>query len=230
MDSISRWRKGARIRTKIHVAKKMCSDCKIIKDREDFHKDSVSKDGLQRYCKKCFSIRKHNSNVKSREKIRQYNKKQHALYRQSQEFVLANREKVKRWVKKFPEKRKTIAMNYRSRKYKLPSNFSADDKADTEEMFKNKCAFCGITGVPMTMEHIVPISRRDVLNPGTVRGNMIPLCRPCNSSKHDKLLEEYLLDERLLRPEIKAYLRSRGMSGKELAEEIRYSLDVLAKT
>jgi 5-methylcytosine-specific restriction endonuclease McrA len=49
------------------------------------------------------------------------------------------------------------------------------------------CAYCGITGVMLTKDHIVPISR------GGSDGidNIVPACTSCNSSKSGKLLSEW---------------------------------------
>lgn len=94
------------------------------------------------------------------------------------------------------------------------------------EMFEHKCAFCGSTE-ELTMEHVIPVHRRDVLNPGTVRGNIIPLCKLCNDSKGTKLLEEYLLDPKMVRPQISEHLQARDATVGDLVTEIRFFLYML---
>jgi 5-methylcytosine-specific restriction endonuclease McrA len=49
-----------------------------------------------------------------------------------------------------------------------------------------RCAYCGIKG-PLSADHVIPISRG---GRGTI-GNILPACRPCNSSKSNSLLVEW---------------------------------------
>jgi 5-methylcytosine-specific restriction endonuclease McrA len=55
------------------------------------------------------------------------------------------------------------------------------------ESFDGRCAYCFAPGA-LTIDHVVPISRggRHELS------NVAPACKPCNSAKHAKLLEEWL--------------------------------------
>lgn len=52
------------------------------------------------------------------------------------------------------------------------------------------CAYCG--GPGGTVDHVVPLSRGGQ----HAEGNLVPACRPCNSSKADKLLIEWLIARR----------------------------------
>ena len=58
---------------------------------------------------------------------------------------------------------------------------------DNEQEYDNKCALCG-TKENLTVDHVYPISRG---GPNII-GNIIPLCRSCNSKKKDRILtQEY---------------------------------------
>jgi len=196
------------------------------------HYEIIKADGrMELYRKRCIEknpgIRNrwaHNYRENHREHINEYMR----LYRWAHPEV--HRKARQKWTKNNPEKNRIKVQRRNTRKRELPFDLKEQDVEDLMELFEDSCAFCDVNGVKLTLEHVVPLNRRDVPNPGTVRGNLIPLCKACNSSKNDKLLEEYLLDEKLLRPEIIEYLRERGMSGKELAAEIRYFLNVLAKS
>ncbi len=48
-----------------------------------------------------------------------------------------------------------------------------------------KCAYCDAPAT--TIDHVVPISRGGL----DAYGNVVPACRPCNSSKRDRLLSEW---------------------------------------
>ena len=50
-----------------------------------------------------------------------------------------------------------------------------------------KCSYCGATE-DLAVDHVVPLSRGGTNDPG----NLTPACKPCNSSKRDKLVEEWL--------------------------------------
>ena len=47
------------------------------------------------------------------------------------------------------------------------------------------CFYC--QDFPTTVDHVVPLIRGGTNH----RDNLVPCCRPCNSSKHDKLLNEW---------------------------------------
>lgn len=49
-----------------------------------------------------------------------------------------------------------------------------------------RCAYCGERG-QMTMDHVVPVSRGG----SNYIGNILPACKPCNSSKGARLLMEW---------------------------------------
>ena len=49
-------------------------------------------------------------------------------------------------------------------------------------IFNFSCAYCGCTGVPLTMDHLTPVSKG---GPHTL-WNIVPACRSCNSKKGDR--------------------------------------------
>ena len=71
--------------------------------------------------------------------------------------------------------------------------FSDADWKRTLNRYRFCCAYCGESG-PLTMDHVVPISRggRHSI------GNVVPACGPCNFGKHTSLAIEWRrrLDER----------------------------------
>lgn len=52
-----------------------------------------------------------------------------------------------------------------------------------------ECRYCGCTD-ELAVDHIIPLSRGGTNDPE----NLTPACKPCNSSKRDKLVEEWLRD------------------------------------
>lgn len=55
------------------------------------------------------------------------------------------------------------------------------------ERFDRRCAYC-FAFTKLTMDHVVPLCRKGRHAPD----NVAPACRACNSSKHKKLLSEWL--------------------------------------
>lgn len=53
--------------------------------------------------------------------------------------------------------------------------------------YRHSCAYCGAAGVPLEIDHVVPISRggRHAI------GNVVPACVPCNRSKFNHFLSEW---------------------------------------
>ena len=98
-----------------------------------------------------------------------------------------------------------------------------DDIVDIFMIFDNKCAFCG-SEENLEIDHVIPISRSDIENPGTVRGNLMPLCRSCNASKRDRTLEEYLMDPVIILPEIRLALEEKRKDCSWLIAEVKFKL------
>lgn len=108
------------------------------------------------------------------------------------------------WAKTHPDRRREIEKEYRqnnkhivvlaslrrrTRKLSYPVDFTKQDWKTCLTYWDNRCAYCGsqqgfINSMKITAEHFVPLN--DPSNPGTVRGNIIPACKTCNSSKSDK--------------------------------------------
>lgn len=105
---------------------------------------------------------------------------------------------------KTPEgKRQVKRMNHlrRIRKINSIGSFSPLDLKKLEEFTSLKCEYCGIdVSAKHHLDHITPISRG-----GTGWINNIAItCVSCNSSKHNKILEEY-------NPALVPYIQSRNL-------------------
>lgn len=50
------------------------------------------------------------------------------------------------------------------------------------------CVYCGVTGVPLQLDHVIPRSRGGADTPD----NLVACCRPCNTSKGAKTPEEWV--------------------------------------
>ena len=171
---------------------KKCSRCKQMKDPSEFGKDKSRPDGLNIACKKC----KSEANLKYRQNNRQaYLKSKNDSHKRNIEhelqykknYYIQNRVAIiayqKNYAKKNPTKRSKIKSAYRGRKKSV--SFLVLDK-EIQKIKSSPCFACG-AAERIEIDHIIPLSKggRHSI------GNLMPLCRSCNSSKSNKLLIEW---------------------------------------
>lgn len=83
----------------------------------------------------------------------------------------------------------------KARKAKLADSFTQEDWGQCLDYFSGTCAACGTLPtlfIRLEMDHYVPLSSPDC--PGTVKGNMIPLCKSCNASKGNRDALEWAVE------------------------------------
>lgn len=97
----------------------------------------------------------------------QNNKEELAIYQR--EYAKENREAIN-----------AIGQRRRARKKELPATLTKCEYGQTLDDFGNACAYCGTKPKDtLHQEHIVPV----VKGGGYTKGNIIPACQSCNSSK-----------------------------------------------
>jgi 5-methylcytosine-specific restriction endonuclease McrA len=64
---------------------------------------------------------------------------------------------------------------------------AAEQQLLLEQIYQACCIYCGVEGVPLTLDHVVPLSRGGAHD----RSNLVFCCLHCNSSKGAKLLSEW---------------------------------------
>ncbi len=70
--------------------------------------------------------------------------------------------------------------------------------------WKHACAYCGVSGVPLELDHVVPRSRG-----GSDReSNRVPACHRCNQQKGNRPIQEFLHDRPALLQRIQAHLKT----------------------
>jgi len=94
---------------------------------------------------------------------------------------------IREWRKSHPEQVRAKIREYRA-KLGRSGTVSAEEWRAVVEYYGNRCAYCGREGVPLTMDHIDPVSRGGPHTPY----NVAPACRRCNCSKHNSNLIEFL--------------------------------------
>ncbi|MBB5443641.1 MULTISPECIES: HNH endonuclease [unclassified Paraburkholderia] len=73
------------------------------------------------------------------------------------------------------------------------------------ELFNGLCAYCG--NHFETWDHVIPVSKGGTTTPG----NMVPACRPCNSSKKNSDINDWLDRAPMIKPYTIEYLSFAGV-------------------
>jgi 5-methylcytosine-specific restriction endonuclease McrA len=99
------------------------------------------------------------------------------------------------WRRQNHEQALASVQRYRNRRAALPDGLTGDDWAYALWFWDNRCAYCGVSDElePLETDHFIPISNELYDNPGSVPWNIVPACRSCNATKHNKSPEEFLL-------------------------------------
>lgn len=205
--------------TSVPIPLKRCTKCGEEKPHEMFHVMTSSKDGRMTHCKSCRSLQRKNNpeprrayvaanlereqmrkkawEVANRERIRERRRNLHQIdpeparrrqrkYRSKNTEVLKN--KRRQWFKNNPVK--MMIYNHRRRAIiaQIDGFHTDKDIAHIRFIQQGHCAYCGRLGQRLTLEHIIPVTREGSSNDPW---NLCLACRSCNSSKGDKLLEEW---------------------------------------
>lgn len=113
------------------------------------------------------------------------------------------RKLAKKWKKKVARgKGKTLKERRQSRaeKWGAPGFYCWDSMI---EIHGDRCSLCGVSGVPMTEGHIIPLSRGG----SNWSWNIRPECSPCNHEKDNFLDEELPRSFWVSRPDVEAWPR-----------------------
>lgn len=107
----------------------------------------------------------------------------------------ANRERARaqarKWKRKNPEKRLESQRERRAKKKGAPIiKLTAAQWALILDYFGHACAYCGVTGVSLTQDHVVPLSRGGEHS----AANVVPACVHCNSRKFARPLWRFLME------------------------------------
>lgn len=200
---------------------KRCPHCEEIKSRDEFHRHSKRADGLQSWCKVCFSERERTARVKARrteiherrwEEEPEYRKR---VTRQRREgfdrYRNSPRGKAKRreyWLsgagkrtgQRYRQSQKgkiSMAVRHERRRATFEGDVSIEEWSTILGMYTDHrgtmCAYCYEIIENPTMDHINPISGggRHEIE------NVVPACGSCNSSKGAKPLLRWMYDKQM---------------------------------
>jgi hypothetical protein len=119
-----------------------------------------------------------------------YDKNYRIKYRSNPENKEKEKEYNKKWFSKNPHKRSLYDNMRRARVLELPNTLTHAQWEQLLSLFNHSCAYCGGND-RIAMDHLIPVSRKDINNPGTAWGNIVPACKKCNSKKNNKTHYEF---------------------------------------
>ena len=146
---------------------KVCSSCKELKPLLEFHKRSISPDGLNASCKSCRSrIRKSYQSQKN------YNKAYRERHRDDlleskRLWDASNREHINSYRKAYRKKNPTKHREWDARKrasrlQRIPKWLNAEQKEEIKQFYWLRDDIVTITGELYEVDHIVPLQGREV--------------------------------------------------------------------
>jgi len=163
--------------------------------------DCICKECWREYCRRWQKAnpekvreanrRWHEANLeKAREAVRRYRKANPERVRESsRRWYEANpekaREKDRRWAQANSEKVREYCRHRRA--LKRNATIKPVDEQAVYELNGHVCIYCGTTE-NLELDHVAPLTKGGA----HCEENLVVACRSCNSSKHDKPLEEWL--------------------------------------
>lgn len=91
----------------------------------------------------------------------------------------------RRWRQENPEKENARTHRRRSRIKGGGGSYTAQEWLDLCNQYGNRCLACGRGDVPLAADHIKPVS----LGGSSDISNIQPLCKSCNSQKHNRYID-----------------------------------------
>lgn len=184
---------------------KGCNGCGQTKPHSEFYKDNRPGRDIQSKCKACqkaYRLARIDKDKENKAAYYQANKPKFYGYHRKryEKFSDEIRQKSKQWRADNPEKFANQLLSWRlanpekhneagqKRRARQKANgvFSISQK-ELKRLYSSVCFYCGAIE-PITLDHVVPIA----LGGRHSIGNIVPACRPCNTSKKDRLLITWL--------------------------------------
>lgn len=198
---------------------KKCTKCFKVKQLDKFAKNARNKtNGRQPKCKECnkayylanqekerarskkYYYDNHEANLKHRAELRKRPEAKKKKSQQDKSYYARNkkviRERFNEWIKL---NRARVADYQREYKYKRNAKIISNGnntltRGQIALLFEKHpyCEYCGKINTLLTVDHIVPINKGGQ----NCLANVTIACKSCNSSKGDKLLEEWLQNQK----------------------------------
>jgi 5-methylcytosine-specific restriction endonuclease McrA len=158
------------------VTEKPCIDCGEVKPLSEFYRHPRMSDGHLNSCKDC---------RRTYQRSRPYDKERERRRNQTEARKKYHAANLKRWRRENPLKAAAQRDRIRSLRLRCDGNYTAAEFRAHCEKYGNVCLRCGRGEVPLTPDHVVPLS----LGGSNWISNIQPLCRRCNSWKNARVMD-----------------------------------------
>jgi 5-methylcytosine-specific restriction endonuclease McrA len=190
---------------------KICTKCKEWRPVTRYIKRIISRDGYDSICNECRNAASRQWRANNKDRVAELNRQFYETNRAERleyhrQYRQENKSRIKQLMNKFRRERPDYHRNYmrqwaqanpakiqaydharRAFKMGLSDTFSAEEWKDLKARYNYTCLRCGRQEpeIKLTADHVVPISKGGA---GTIN-NIQPLCKPCNSAKHDDTID-----------------------------------------
>ena len=190
---------------------KICTKCGEWRSVDRFIKRLLSRDGYDSICNECRNASSRDWRAKNKERVAELNREfyeanreqrldYHRQYRQANKGRMRqlmdifrrenpdyHRDYMRQWAQANPDKMRAKDNARRAFKMGKPDSFTAAEWKALKERYNYTCLRCGRQEpeIKLAADHVVPISKGGA---GTIN-NIQPLCKSCNSAKHDNFID-----------------------------------------
>jgi len=156
---------------------RQCSRCRQVKPLEAFYRNRADASGRRDWCKEC--VTEYSSAPVARARA---NARRRERYIFNPEYKARRVAQNLAWTQQHPEVGRRATQKRRALVAGLPHDLTENDWLATLKEFSYRCAWCGVTDVPLQQDHFYPPR----LGGGYTRDNIVPACAKCNVAKSDR--------------------------------------------
>lgn len=160
---------------------KKCTLCLQTKPLSSFHKDLSSADRLTQRCATCRNILQNAYRIDKQENA--WTSKKRPTQTPEDKRLRDNAYRRKR-------NALLVFANATSRAKRFESFIGVFTKKEINRLYKSPCTYCGSYD-KISLDHVMPLARGG----RHTKGNIVPACFSCNSSKKNKTLTEWKMSD-----------------------------------
>lgn len=166
---------------------KVCSSCNLPKSTDQFSKKKSGSDGLQPWCKPCFSIyMKMNKQIQSAGRSKWARENRDKRNKSNANWKINNPKTYKASLGATRSKRRAILRG-------KAATLTTVEWLSILEEYNHACVYCGNPW--QEMDHLYPLSPKQGVRMGKhTADNVVPACQPCNRRKSNNDPVEFILN------------------------------------
>lgn len=180
--------------------RKICNQCEEEKSIEEYYTQNKTKANGEEYlyynpkCRECIRHNLYQWRAENPERSNENNKRWNSTergmkFRRDVSRRVRSEGKYREWQRNNPDKIRDYQINREQNKTHKISKY---EWLECKRYFNHSCAYCGLTEEDHLKEHKQQLHKEHVIHDGSNEiVNCIPACKPCNSSKGEKIVGEW---------------------------------------